>query len=124
MDRAERRSRTELIRARRTSLYNQIDEWRLFRTTEARERWYHIHCQSQYLPDTWAAEAMRRDLERDAARNGEMRNEYVVGYRDDCYWWCGVMNCRDSADTDFRDGLEEVGMPHFFRAWRESHHYL
>lgn len=123
MDRAERRHRTEQVRARRIRLHRQIDMYCTCRSEESLARWYHFRYQSPLLGEEWAREVWQRDEDRRVVRDGAMRNEYVVEYRDYDYWSLGLFDKWDSQALVFLEGLEEVGLVRFFRGCRRSHHY-
>lgn len=76
------------------------------------------------LSDDWFLSRIPEWRERQRSCEGRMRSEYQVGHREreDC-----VSDLRyklDAADHHYREGLAECGLPHLFRRWRESHHYL
>lgn len=112
MDRGERRHRTETVRARRIDRYKQIDCWRWFKSDERHANYIRNRGWRWMNPRTEeeVEKELAEDKADDALRCAKMRNEYIVGYRDNDWVNGGRERKMKIADYDYWSWLMEVGI--------------
>lgn len=114
MNRAERRRRTEVVRAHRIATYAQRWSWRDWTNAEALAQWYITHYWR------WDAEEVQgfidRDLARKRQREGQMREKLIYNICRERDWYtAGLEKKMRIADYDMAAWLDEVGISNDYR---------